>query len=101
MALLAALLVVFLVSSALARSKNEVRKFRSVHPCPATGNKTGACPGLAVDHIKPLCVGGADRPRNMQWLSVVDHKIKTRTDRRRCRAKSAAKPWQSEFLPPD
>ena len=25
-------------------------------------------PGWAVDHVKPLCAGGEDKPANMQWI---------------------------------
>jgi hypothetical protein len=28
-----------------------------------------ACPGYVVDHIMPLCAGGADDPANMMWMS--------------------------------
>lgn len=42
-------------------------------------------PGYQVDHITPLCAGGADATYNMQWLSISAHKAKTRNDVRRCR----------------
>lgn len=57
------------------------------HPCPATGKTSGPCPGYQVDHIKPLCAGGADRPDNMQWLSIESHKEKTRVDVAACRTR--------------
>lgn len=30
-----------------------------------------------IDHIKPLSKGGADRPSNMQWIRVEDHRVKS------------------------
>lgn len=71
-------------STVLARDAAPVREFRKVNPCPATGQVRGACPGYEVDHIKPLCAGGADHPVNLQWLSVAEHKTKTRDDVRLC-----------------
>ena len=56
-----------------------------MHPCPATGMQRGACPGWQVDHIKPLKCGGADAPANMQWLTVHDHKLKTKREAKLCR----------------
>ncbi len=35
-------------------------------------------PGYEVDHIVPLARGGADKPSNMQWLTIPAHKRKTR-----------------------
>ena len=35
-------------------------------------------PGYEVDHIVPLAQGGADKPSNMQWLTIQAHKEKTR-----------------------
>lgn len=43
------------------------------------------CPGYQVDHIMPLCAGGADSPANMHWLSIEDHRRKTANDLRHCR----------------
>ena len=68
-----------------ARSKAQVNHFKNTHPCPATGKARGPCLGYVVDHIKPLCAGGADRPSNMQWQTVTDAKIKDRAERAQCR----------------
>jgi hypothetical protein len=35
-------------------------------------------PGYEVDHIVPLARGGADKPSNMQWLTISEHMEKTR-----------------------
>src|SRR5574337_1224987 len=58
--------------------------FERSHPCPATGKKTGACPGYVIDHIKPLACGGADRPSNMQWQTVAEGKAKDKWERKQC-----------------
>lgn len=67
------------------RTAAAVRQFRREHACPVTGRHRGPCPGYEVDHITPLCAGGADAPANMQWLAVSEHRAKTRTDRATCR----------------
>lgn len=33
-------------------------------------------PGYVVDHIVPLCAGGADAPGNMQWQTYAQSKVK-------------------------
>jgi hypothetical protein len=50
------------------RSASEIARFKLVHPCPANGNKSGACPGWDIDHVIPLACGGCDAINNMQWL---------------------------------
>lgn len=67
------------------RNRAQVRAFRAENPCPATGRTRGACPGYHVDHITPLCAGGADRPNNMQWITREDHRFKTLVDVKECR----------------
>jgi hypothetical protein len=84
------LMIVFLVffgiaSARIGRSAGEVRAFRQENPCPATGRRGGACPGWAVDHVRPLCAGGEDKRFNMQWISDQDHRFKTLVDVRECR----------------
>lgn len=69
----------------IERDRAQVRAFRAEHPCPATGHTRGACPGWHVDHVMPLCAGGADRPSNMQWITREDHRFKTLVDVRECR----------------
>lgn len=58
----------------IKRSTTQRAYFVRMHPCPATGQVTGSCPGWSVDHIIPLVCGGCDAPSNMQWL---DNRIKT------------------------
>lgn len=73
-------------ATAAGRSNTIRAEFIRAVPCPETGVTRGACPGWEVDHVVPLCAGGADRPENMQWLTVAEHKAKTRQDVRGCRA---------------
>lgn len=60
----------------IKRDPRQTREFRKLHPCPSTGNTTGACPGYVIDHIVPLKRGGADRPENMQWQTKEEAKAK-------------------------
>lgn len=60
-------------------------EFRAQFPCPSTGNRYGACPGWQIDHRTPLCIGGKDEVANLAWITVEDHKRKTRSDVRLCR----------------
>lgn len=69
---------------AAGRSKTVRAEFQRQHPCPATGQPRGACPGYVVDHIKPLCAGGADAPSNMQWQTVEAGRAKDRGERAQC-----------------
>jgi hypothetical protein len=70
------------------RDLRQRAEFVKQHPCPSTGKVRRACPGYVVDHIKPLCAGGPDRPSNMQWQTRMDAKIKDREERRLCRGRS-------------
>lgn len=68
------------------RSSFERHAFVKDQACPATGENRLPCPGYQIDHIKPLCAGGADHKDNMQWITIADHKTKTRLDVATCRA---------------
>ena len=66
------LILIFLLAisaSVFARDRNQVRLFRSTHPCPATQSTKGACVGWIIDHRVGLCVGGPDRPYNLRWMT--------------------------------
>ena len=67
------------------RSSWQVTLFKKSNPCPVTAKTYGSCPGYVVDHIMPLCAGGADRPYNMQWQTVKDGKIKDRFEVKLCK----------------
>ena len=79
------LLLAIAFSGAQARDPAQVRNFRRDHACPATGKFTGACPGWVVDHIIPLCLGGPDEPRNMQWQDKAASLAKDRLEWETCR----------------
>jgi 5-methylcytosine-specific restriction endonuclease McrA len=68
------------------RSMRAKDLFKHSHPCPSTGKSRGACPGYVIDHIIPLCAGGADVPSNMQWQTAAAAKAKDATERRECEA---------------
>lgn len=69
------------------RSTLERHAFVKEVACPATEKHRLPCPGWQIDHIEPLCAGGADHRSNMQWLTVEDHKAKTKLDVRVCSAR--------------
>ncbi len=86
--------VSFCVLSAEAKSTRSQRakfEFRKEHSCPANGRTKGKCPGYVVDHITPLCAGGADLPFNMQWQSRTDASAKDIEERRQCAASRGGK----------
>lgn len=90
LAALAAVALLFAtgIDDVAARDRNVPRHFQKLHPCPATGKRTGPCPGWQIDHRIPLKCGGADKLANLQWLTVKDHKAKTRREARWCRKKN-------------
>jgi hypothetical protein len=45
-----------------------------------TDKPRGACPSYVVDHVIPICAGGADDPLNMQWKTIADAKAKDRLE---------------------
>lgn len=69
------------------RSSSAIAEFKRSNPCPVNEARRGPCPGHQVDHIEPLCAGGADTPANMQWQTVADGKAKDRLERRQCAKK--------------
>lgn len=71
----------------IIRSQSAKNAFKRNNPCPANGARAGPCKGYVVDHIKPLCAGGADNPGNMQWQTVKDAAKKDRRERVLCRHK--------------
>ena len=87
--------LLFVVTTiAQARDPSQVRAFRKLNPCPVTNMTTGACPGYVVDHIMPLCIGGPDHPRNLQWQDKATSFTKDKLEWEVCRQyrKSCQKP---------
>lgn len=72
------------VADAGPRSSSARRAFQRVEACPANAQPRGPCPGYVVDHIVPLCAGGADRSTNMQWQPLADSLVKDAGERHYC-----------------
>ena len=86
LAILLLLVVALAPARALVnRDPAQVRQFRRDHACPATGQFRGPCPGWVVDHIIPLCLGGVDEPRNMQFQSKAEGLAKDKLEWEACR----------------
>jgi hypothetical protein len=79
------LVLAMMPAEAVKRDPAQRAAFMRAHPCPATGRTAGACPGYVVDHIRPLCAGGLDRPANMQWQTLADARAKDRLEAQECR----------------
>ena len=69
------------------RSRTLRAEFVRLNPCPSTGATSGPCPGWQVDHREALVCGGLDELRNLQWLTVAEHREKTRVEIKLCRAR--------------
>jgi len=67
------------------RSEAAKNHFKAAHPCPANGNTRGSCPGFVIDHVKPLCSGGADSIENMAWQPLKESRLKDIQERAQCR----------------
>lgn len=85
-----ALALLAAVVDAEARDRAVPREYKRLHPCPATGLRSGPCPGWQIDHVRPLKCGGADHVRNLQWLTVDAHRAKTKREARWCLRKKYA-----------
>lgn len=70
---------------AVQRTPAARAEFKRLNPCPANGQRRGPCPGWIVDHVYPLCAGGADHHGNMQWQTAIEAKAKDRSERKLCR----------------
>ena len=65
-----------IVSTAASRTKRAKADFQKLKPCPATGQRSGACPGYTITYVKALSKGGANAPSNMQWKATQVAKAK-------------------------
>jgi hypothetical protein len=79
--------VAMISANAGTRSTEVVRQFKAQQPCPATGQPSGPCPGWQIDHREALVCGGRDDLANLQWLTVEEHKAKTRVEVKLCRTR--------------
>jgi len=82
------------------RSKKAIAEFKRENPCPANGKKRSKCPGYMIDHIEPLCAGGADSASNMQWQTIEAAKEKDRDEKRHCAAKKKTANPSPAISPP-
>ena len=64
----------------IERSQAARAAFKRDHPCPATQQPKGPCPGYVIDHVIALKRGGPDTPANMQWQTVKEAKAKDRVE---------------------
>jgi hypothetical protein len=67
------------------RSSAVRRAFQQQQPCPSTGRTSGACPNWVVDHLYPLCAGGADSVENMLWSPTAEARLKDQWEWAMCR----------------
>lgn len=86
---IAVVLVLFVAALVFARARAPVREFKATNPCPSTGvaDADAPCPGWVVDHIVPLCFGGADALENMDWERRDRSYIKDGFERAACKLK--------------
>lgn len=84
-------LTVLLSADAMPRSTSVRTEFIKGNPCPSTGKARGRCPGWEVDHRVALVCGGEDRIENLQWITVADHREKTRAEVKLCRTNKHTK----------
>lgn len=68
------------------RSREAVEAFKRAVPCPVEG--AGSCfkKGYVVDHVIPLCAGGADSPANMAYQRKDEAAAKDKLEWAECRA---------------
>lgn len=72
-------------AEATTRTREARTAFVATQACPATGRHRGRCPGWIVDHVIPLCAGGADAPENMRWQTEERAHAKDRIEFQYCR----------------
>lgn len=55
----------------IKRSRQVLRDFQRIHPCPSTGKTHGKCDGWAINHTIPLSACGCDSIENLAWMPSV------------------------------
>lgn len=58
------------------RTDRMKRDYKARFPCPTTGKLQKSCPGWEIDHLIPLCCGGADVWTNARWLEADLHRLR-------------------------
>src|ERR1700746_3669458 len=86
LAVAVAVCVVLAVSASAKepRSASVKHEFQLTHPCPATGPRSGACPGYVKDHVVPLACGGPDATSNNAVANYADPEAKNRWEMKDC-----------------
>lgn len=74
-------------SAEVKRSNKARMDFVKKNACPATGKNRLPCKGYVIDHVVPLCAGGADAPTNMQWQTIAEAKKKDVGEKQQCALK--------------
>lgn len=79
------------------RSSVEKRLFQKATICPSSGVAgVQSCKGHVMDHIIPLCAGGADRAYNMMYQTKAASMLKDKDEIRICAAmRKCAAPTKS------
>jgi 5-methylcytosine-specific restriction endonuclease McrA len=83
--LIAACAISMGASAKIERSHKVRHAFVKEQACPSTERHRLPCPGWQIDHIQPLKCNGPDALENLQWLTIDDHKAKTKREAKSCR----------------
>lgn len=81
------LIVVLLLTVPVVTEASCLLSHRSTKVLTAFKHSTGyphGRKGYVIDHIIPLCLGGADAVSNMQWQTVRESYIKDKIERQQC-----------------
>ena len=74
-----------LAEARIHRDYAVIRAFKASNVCPATGTYSQRCRGFEVDHQTALCLDPTgDVLGTLQYLSVAEHRAKTRLDVKAC-----------------
>lgn len=69
-------------------SDAQMSAFQKYTTCPATGRRTGACPGYRIAWKVPPCAGGQDRWTNLVWLTDAAARQKVQSDAAACASRT-------------
>ncbi len=72
-------------NQALARPPEaQMSAFQKYTTCPATGRRSGACPGYRIVYKVAPCAGGQDLWTNLIWLTEAAAREKVQSDAAAC-----------------